>query len=68
MHTSQTDDANPRGMRADIDGSFSAGELKQIIVGADLLVEINTDEDIDAELSILLINRGTPLSDSMFIL
>lgn len=59
--------ANDQAFVLDADASFSIGEIRQSVVGSDLLVEINTDGDSDAEFSVLLVNRGSLLSTSDFI-
>lgn len=50
----------------DADGSFSAGEIRQAVVGADLLVEMNVDGDASAEMAILILGRTTYLTASDF--
>ena len=51
----------------DADASFSAGEIRQTQFGANLLLEMNTDADGAAEMSILLLNSGL-LSSGDFVL
>lgn len=51
----------------DTDSSFSAGEIRQTVVGSDLLLEINVDGDIAPEMSILIVGRTTNLTNSDFI-
>jgi Ca2+-binding RTX toxin-like protein len=42
----------------DTNGSFSAGEIRQTQFGSNLLLEMNTDADAAAEMSLLLLNSG----------
>lgn len=51
----------------DSDASFSAGEIRQTVVGSDLLLEMNVDGDIAPEMSILIVGRTTNLTASDFI-
>lgn len=48
-------------------GAFSAGEIRQTVKGANLLLEFNTDADAEAEMSLLLLGSG-PLSATDFVL
>ncbi|MDX2155774.1 MAG: calcium-binding protein [Hyphomicrobiaceae bacterium] len=49
--------ANDQAFVLDTDGSFSAGEIRQTVFGANLLLEMNTNGTAAAEMSILLIGR-----------
>ena len=50
----------------DTGGAFSAGEISQTVVGANVILWFNTDADADAEMSIVLENSGL-LTASDFI-
>ena len=52
----------------DTDASFSVGEIRQTVVGGNLLLEFNTDGDIDAEMSILVVGRTSLLTSTDFAL
>lgn len=52
----------------DTDASFSVGEIRQSVVGSDLLVEFNTDADAAAEMAILLVGRTSLLTSADFTL
>lgn len=52
----------------DTDSSFSRGEIRQTVVGSDLLLEMNVDDDTDVEMAILLLNRTTALTATDFAL
>jgi Ca2+-binding RTX toxin-like protein len=52
----------------DTNASFSAGEIRQTVVGSDLLIEFNINSDSTAEMSILLVGRTTALVASDFTL
>lgn len=52
----------------DADNSFSAGEIRQTVVGDDLLLEMNVDGDVTPEMSILIVGRTTALTNSDFLL
>jgi hypothetical protein len=53
----------------DTNGSFSTGEIRQVLVngGADLLLEFNNDGDASADMSILLMGRTTLLDNADFV-
>lgn len=51
----------------DANASFSAGEIRQTVVGSDLLLEMNVDADSTPEMSILIVGRTTNLTASDFI-
>lgn len=51
----------------DTNASFSAGEIRQTVVGSDLLIEMNIDADSTAEMSILIVGRTTALANSDFL-
>jgi len=53
--------ANDQAFVLDADASFSADEIRQTVVGSDLLVEFNVNGDATAEMSILLVGRTTAL-------
>lgn len=46
----------------DTNGSFSVGEIRLQIVGADLLVSFNQDADAAAEMTLLVQGVGGPAS------
>lgn len=48
-------------------GSFSMGEIRQTVVGSDLLLEMNVDNYAGADMSILIVGRTTALTNSDFI-
>lgn len=50
--------AGNQAFTLDTGGAFSAGEIRQTQFGANLLLEMNTDADSAAEMSILLLNSG----------
>ncbi|MDX2154988.1 MAG: calcium-binding protein [Hyphomicrobiaceae bacterium] len=52
----------------DTDGSFSAGEIRQTVVGANLLIEMNTNASVAAEMRILMLGQATALTASDFVL
>ncbi|MDX2156530.1 MAG: calcium-binding protein [Hyphomicrobiaceae bacterium] len=52
----------------DTDASFSAGEIRQTVFGANLLIEMNTNATAAAEMSMLLIGRNTLLTSGDFAL
>ncbi|MDX2156501.1 MAG: peroxidase family protein [Hyphomicrobiaceae bacterium] len=60
------DVAGSQQFTLDTDGSFSAGEIRQTLVGANLLVEMNTNATAGAEMSLLLLNRNTLLTTADF--
>ncbi len=57
-----------QAFKLDAGGVFSAGEIRQTQSGANLLLEMNTDGDSTAEMSILLTNVTGPLAASDFLL
>ncbi|MDX2156533.1 MAG: M10 family metallopeptidase C-terminal domain-containing protein [Hyphomicrobiaceae bacterium] len=54
--------ANDQAFALDLDGSFSAGEIRQTLVGANLLLEMNVNATASAEMAILLLGRGSLLT------
>ncbi|MEE4016129.1 calcium-binding protein, partial [Roseibium sp. FZY0029] len=58
--------AGNQAFMLDTNGSFSAGEIRQTQYGANLLLEMNMDNDAAAEMSILLLNSGL-LSNEDFV-
>jgi len=62
-----TNVAGDQAFSLDMNGSFSAGEIRQTQFGANLLLEMNVDGDAAAEMSILLLNSG-PLTAGDFVL
>ncbi|MEE4016087.1 calcium-binding protein [Roseibium sp. FZY0029] len=58
--------AGNQAFALDTDNSFSAGEIRQTQYGANLLLEMNVDNDEIAEMSILLLNSGF-LSNDDFV-
>ncbi|MDX2156026.1 MAG: pre-peptidase C-terminal domain-containing protein [Hyphomicrobiaceae bacterium] len=60
--------ANDQAFVIDTNGSFSAGEIRQTIVGSNLFLEMNTNATAAAEMAILLIGRNTLLTSSGFAL
>lgn len=51
----------------DTNASFSIGEIRQTVVGSDLLLEMNVDADSTPEMSILIVSRTTNLAAGDFI-
>jgi len=51
----------------DTNSSFSAGEIRQTVVGGDLLLEMNVDGDVTPEMSILIVGRTTVLANGDFL-
>jgi hypothetical protein len=47
--------ASDQAFVLDVNGIFSAGEIRQTQLGSDLLIELNTDPDAAPEMSILLL-------------
>ncbi|MDX2159290.1 MAG: calcium-binding protein [Hyphomicrobiaceae bacterium] len=60
--------ANDQAFVLDTDASFSAGEIRQRVVGSNLLVEMNTDATTTAEMTLLLIGRNTLLGAADLVL
>jgi Ca2+-binding RTX toxin-like protein len=60
--------ANDQAFVLDTNASFSIGEIRQTVLGTDLLLEFNTDTDSSAEMSILLSNRTSVLTATDFLL
>ena len=52
----------------DLNGSFSAGEIRQTVTTSGLLLEVNTDSDSAADMAILLKGLGAPLAASDFMM
>ncbi|WP_210530030.1 M10 family metallopeptidase C-terminal domain-containing protein [Rubellimicrobium arenae] len=52
----------------DTNASFSAGEIRQLQQGGNLLIEFNTDTDLQPEMSILLVGVAGPLTATDFAL
>ncbi|MDX2156108.1 MAG: M10 family metallopeptidase C-terminal domain-containing protein [Hyphomicrobiaceae bacterium] len=52
----------------DLNGSFSAGEIRQTFVVGGVLLEMNTDADSEAEMAILLAGRTTLVDATDLIL
>ncbi|WP_162247932.1 cadherin domain-containing protein [Devosia sp. Root413D1] len=51
----------------DTNSSFSAGEIRQTVIGGDLLLEMNVDGDVTPEMSILIVGRTTVLANGDFL-
>jgi Ca2+-binding RTX toxin-like protein len=62
-----TDVFGNQAFALDTDGSFSTSEIRQTVVGPNLLLEMNTDADPTAEMSILLLDSGL-LTNADFVL
>ncbi|MDX2157238.1 MAG: hypothetical protein SFW09_12085, partial [Hyphomicrobiaceae bacterium] len=60
--------ANDQAFVLDTNASFSAGEIRQRVVGSNLLVEMNTDASATAEMTLLLIGRNTLLGGADLVL
>ncbi|TNC51494.1 matrixin family metalloprotease [Rubellimicrobium rubrum] len=54
--------------RLDNGGTFALGEIRQIMTGSNLLLEMNLDGDSRAEMSILLLGLTSPLDPDAFVL
>lgn len=54
--------------RLDEGGAFSWGEIRQVIAGGNLLLEMNLDGDTQAEMSVLLLGLSSPLGADAFAL
>ncbi|MDX2155021.1 MAG: M10 family metallopeptidase C-terminal domain-containing protein [Hyphomicrobiaceae bacterium] len=60
--------ANDQAFVLDTNGSFSAGEIRQTLVGANLLLEMNTNATAAAEMAVLVIGRSTMLGATDFVM
>ncbi|MDX2159248.1 MAG: hypothetical protein SFW09_22310, partial [Hyphomicrobiaceae bacterium] len=63
-----TTTAGDQAFVLDAGGSFTAGEIRQCVVGSDLLIELNTDADAEAEMSLWLTGHTQLLGAGDFVL
>jgi Ca2+-binding RTX toxin-like protein len=62
----RTGTAGDQAFVLDLDGSFSQGEIRQVVTAAGLLVEINNDADAAVDMAILLSGRTARLASTDF--
>ena len=60
--------ADDQAFVLDTDGSFSEGEIRQSLVGPDLLIELNADADAAPEMAIIVTSQIAPLASADFVL
>ena len=58
--------AGNQAFALDANGSFSAGEIRQVVVGGNLTIMLNADDDQAAEMSIVLEGVTAPLAAGDF--
>jgi Ca2+-binding RTX toxin-like protein len=62
----RTGTAGDQAFVLDLDGSFSQGEIRQVVTAAGLLVEINNDADAAVDMAILLSGQTARLASTDF--